>query len=467
MEEKIQVRVRGIYTTALSKLFLKHGLSITQSSSVLAERLKIERTMEPPDVEVFDTKNRQGVVITGEKKPLERVVNIIREELEDVIIRKAKVNLNAIYVGRIIGKRGDRAIADIGCLKLPVKGSCKEEGEIQLLRICEVDPRPQATGEIAIAGKYVVLTSSGHVGVSNKIKDRDIRNVLYRIGNKMKPAGVGIIFRTAAGKADLSLITKEVEEIGEELKKIISLSENVDEPTLIREGDETVIAEFPASAKKQLDEIRGSVTPTIDGHHFYKSLGSDVALLVDFAENLISKHPELRSEIKETLQKMTISDSLKNGSKVRFEHIKLDGKVLFLHGKILQNKDDQEIVVKRSFTEGGYYDGLNVPKEEGDYGITRVRVGEWFFRTEYYSKNGEFKGAFHNINTPIEIYPGKIRYVDLEIDVVQLPDGTLRIIDKNALEEAFIKGYITEKLKQKAEQIAEYIVENVCTNRPK
>ncbi|MBS7288423.1 MAG: ribonuclease E/G, partial [Candidatus Freyarchaeota archaeon] len=425
-EEDIQIRVRGIYSTALSKLFLEHGFSLTQSSAVLAERLRVERTMNPPNVEVYDTKNRQGVIVTGERGPLEKVIDVIKEELEDAVLRKTEVNLNAIYAGRIIRKYGEKAIADIGCLRVLVRGDTKKEGEIQLLRIYDVDPRPQATGEIAIAGKYVVLTSSGHIGVSNKIKSKDVREVLYRIGDKVRPAGMGVIFRTAAGKADLSLVTKEIEEIKEEMKKIIDFSAGLDEPTLVRKGDETVIAEFPASVKKQLDDIREGVMPTINGHHYYKALGSDVARLVDFAEELILRHSELRDEARQILQKIVIDNSFKNGDEIRFEHVKLDGKVILLHGKLLQKRNNQEMIIKRSFMAGGYYDGLNVPKEAGDYGITKVASGEWFFKTEYYSKSGMFKGAFYNVNTPIEIYPNRIRYVDLEIDVIQLPDGNVK-----------------------------------------
>ena len=309
----------------------------------------------------------------------------------------------------------------------------------------------------------MVLTFGGHIGISNKIRNREVRDILYHLGNKMKPAGMGVIFRTAAGKADLSLIAKEIEELEEEMRRILDISADLDEPTLVREGDETVIAEFPASIKRQLDNIRERVAPTINGHHYYKALGSDVAQIVDFAEELISRHPELREEASQLLQKMVIDNAFKN-DEVRFEHVKLNGKVILLHGKLLQKRDHQEMIIKRSFTAGGYYDGLNIPKEAGDYGITQVKVGEWTFKTEYYSKKGELKGTFYNINTPIELYPNRIRYIDLEIDVIQFPNGTVKIIDKNALEEAFIKGYITEKLKRKAERVAELIAEKTVAN---
>ncbi len=464
MGEETQVRVRGIYSTALSKLFLDNGFSITQSSAILAERLKIKRTMNPPDVEVYDTKNKQGVIITGERETLRKVVSIVREELEDVVTRKAEVNLNAIYVGRIIKKYNEKAIADIGCLRVPVNEKAKEEGEVQLLRVCEIDPRPQATGEIVIAGKYVVLTSSGHIGISSKIKNRDVREILYRLGSSMKSTDIGIIFRTAAGNADISLVTKEIKELEEEMRKLLDLSVDLDEPMLVREGDETVIVEFPASTKMQLDSIRERVTPTISGHHYYKALGSDVAQIVDFAEELISRHTELRDEVSQLLQEWIIDNTFKNEDEIRFEHVKLNGKIIFLHGKILQRKDHREIIIRRSFTAGGYYDGLNAPKEAGDYGVTQVKLGEWTFKTEYYSKKGEFKGAFYNINTPIELYPNRIRYIDLEVDVIQFPNGDVKVIDKDALEEAFIKGYITEKLKQKAEQIAEHIAKEAAAS---
>ena len=51
-----------------------------------------------------------------------------------------------------------------------------------------------------------------------------------------------------------------------------------------------------------------------------------------------------------------------------------------------------------------------------------------------------------SLNTPVELYPYGIRYVDLEVDVCILPDGAARITDEDKLWKAVENGLITEKL---------------------
>ncbi len=51
-----------------------------------------------------------------------------------------------------------------------------------------------------------------------------------------------------------------------------------------------------------------------------------------------------------------------------------------------------------------------------------------------------------NLNTPIELYPYGIRYVDLEVDVCVWPDGRVKKLDEEKLGRAVAEGLITEKL---------------------
>ena len=65
------------------------------------------------------------------------------------------------------------------------------------------------------------------------------------------------------------------------------------------------------------------------------------------------------------------------------------------------------------------------------------------------------KGEYWNINTPVEFYPEKIRYVDLHVDVVLKGGGRPEMIDRDQLERLVEKGYIKEELTRKALQVAE------------
>ena len=88
------------------------------------------------------------------------------------------------------------------------------------------------------------------------------------------------------------------------------------------------------------------------------------------------------------------------------------------------------MLVKRSFSQGRY-DGLNLPIEEGDYGITEVREGSWCVKHSYYSKGGRLRGDYCNINTPLELYPDGARY--LEVDVVRKVGEKPVIVDRKDL----------------------------------
>ncbi|MFN3476560.1 MAG: DUF402 domain-containing protein [Candidatus Methylomirabilales bacterium] len=203
-----------------------------------------------------------------------------------------------------------------------------------------------------------------------------------------------------------------------------------------------VAFEFPGASKARLDELRGEVVPTIRGHHQRKAGGSGT--VVELAEMLMRRRldPGVLPKV---------------GQELWIEHVKLDGSVIPLgKGKVIRTDPKaREIALRREIKAGGTYDGLDIEKEAGDYAITTFREGAWSYRTSYYTRDRRLKGEYWNINTPMEIYPEKIRYVDLEIDVVKLPDGAVRIIDEEKLWQAVEKGLITEKLAQRARRIAE------------
>jgi protein associated with RNAse G/E len=149
------------------------------------------------------------------------------------------------------------------------------------------------------------------------------------------------------------------------------------------------------------------------------------------------------------------------GSAVKIEHVKLDGSVLHLGEAKLLDLNQEKCLIKlhRVFMKKGVYDGLETLKEPGDSAITIGKIGEWHLTTQYFSKDGQTKGRYINLNTPIELYPYGIRYVDLELDVCVWPDRSVKLLDEEKLEEAVMKGFITERLSQNIKAKAEAILE--------
>jgi len=207
--------------------------------------------------------------------------------------------------------------------------------------------------------------------------------------------------------------------------------------------------EFPGLSKRKLDEIRSRVVPTLDGHHYYKACGGKIAYMVEMAERLLREgcpYKEVEDLFKETIWR----EYPYEGAKVGIEHVKVNGRIYNLGEAHIVRFDEQNQQIKllRVFSTPGIYDGLKARKEPGDYAVTSMKIDEWSFRTSYFSKNGEYKGTYVNINTPIEIYPVKVRYVDLEADICMWPNGRIQKIDVEKIDEIVRYGYISERLKR-------------------
>ncbi|MBS7645179.1 MAG: DUF402 domain-containing protein [Candidatus Bathyarchaeia archaeon] len=213
--------------------------------------------------------------------------------------------------------------------------------------------------------------------------------------------------------------------------------------------------ELPGASKLLLDDIRNLVKPTLIGHHQLKIVDSR---RVEAAEALLDGSDEARRRISREVKGELVYGRLPPGSEVRFEHVKLDGRILDLRpGRIVQSGAGALKVERRGFKPGGFYDGVRVPRMEGDYALTEVREGAWFIKHSYYGREGELKCEYYNVSTPVELYPDRVRYVDLEVDVVREAGGRLRIIDVEELDLMVSEGYLSGELAAKARRTAEDI----------
>jgi len=220
-------------------------------------------------------------------------------------------------------------------------------------------------------------------------------------------------------------------------------------------GEGSAEVEFPFSAKAALDALRNKVLPTVPGHHHFRIVASDYVNLLE--EKTLSGHPEKRESLGRSMEKSLIWGTFQEGKEIKIEHVKLDGQVIFLSEGVIREKDFDRgrLVLKRSRFKGRTrYDGLGMEKREGDYAISEIQAGLWYYQHTYYRSDGTRIGRYVNINTPVEFYPDRIRYVDLEIDVVQMPDSRAFITDEEDLEERYKGGYVSEELVERAKKTA-------------
>ena len=209
--------------------------------------------------------------------------------------------------------------------------------------------------------------------------------------------------------------------------------------------------EFPGVSKSYLDAIRSTVTPCLKNHHRLKIL---LGKKLNRYEEELTRFPEKKEFLENNLFADLILGPLQKGGAVRLEHVKASGKPIRPREGVLVEIGGGKLVLKRSFSQGRY-DGLNLPIEEGDYGLTEVREGSGYVKHSYFSRQGRLKGEYFSINTPVELYPFGARYVDLEIDVICRPGERPAIVDREELALLVKKGVIGSLLEKKAIDTAE------------
>ncbi len=469
-----RARVRGIYSTALTKLLLDNDFEIVQPSSKLKERFNLEENQRLPDLVIYDRRSRQGVYARGKVEPIDIFCSVLRSRLDDAVIRRWTFTVGGIYKGIVkqVDSTTSTVLVDIGPaigrINIEEVGDLKSKQIVVQAKTGQGSKKPLITTSITIPGKYAVLTSQHLVKVSKRLLDFKERSRLLQLGGKMAPPNWGIIWRRTAANQTAEVLENEVSSLVKEGESVLKKAEQVEAPAVLWEGSHLVNIEFPALSKAELDEIRRAVTPTMKKHHSYKACGGRVSLALEMAEKLLEKGGAYRDA--EELFKQTVEREYPTiGSLIEIEHVKLDGKVFHLGKALIQNLDHNGSTVsvqfRRDFTKKGMYDGLRIPKEPGDYALTEVKIGEWHFKTQYFSKDGQLKGTYVNLNTPVELYPYGICYVDLEVDVCMWPSGRVEKLDEEKLEKATEEGLISKKLvKVVGEKLVE-IIENLHANK--
>ena len=447
-----RVKIRGIYSTALTKLLLDNDFKIVEPSPAIGERFKLSKALEEPDLLINDRLDKQGIRVFGKSESIDALRAFLQESFDDVITRKWTVSINGIYKGIIKGidEETGSVLVDIG----PAVGIIPSHEKVDISKsdlLVQVEGKhvggkhPYLTSQIKILGKFAIVVLSKKVGVSFRIVDNQKRNELYALGRELSNPHWGIIWRSTAVVESRIILRNEVKTLIEEGESVLEKAVTSVAPVLLREGVCFMDVEFPALSKQGLDKLRSSVAPTLSGHHLYKTFSGRIAAELELAEKMLETD-ESKEKVEESFREAIETEHLTVGSIITVQHVKLGGKVFNLGEAVLEEFNDSEIRFRRIFHSAGVYDGLAVPKEPEDYAVTETSIGAWHTKTDYYSKSGQYKGTYININTPVEAYRDSIRYVDLEVDLCILPNGTPQVVDMEKLEQAFLKGFISKRL---------------------
>jgi hypothetical protein len=220
--------------------------------------------------------------------------------------------------------------------------------------------------------------------------------------------------------------------------------------------------EFPGGSKRALDAARAAVWPTLPGHHQLKIVAQAA---VDRAERSLAAGRGAGEALTRELAERYLEHPLRPGRDVVAEHVKPHGRELKLPGRVVSLRQGR-LRLSRGFRQGGTYDTLEAPKRGDDRGEVEQLAGSWVSLRRYLRADGSLIGELYNIQTPTELYPYGVRYLDLEVDVARWPDGRVEVVDRAELEDAVRAGYVSEALAQRAVEVAEGVAASLKRGQP-
>jgi Ribonuclease G/E len=459
----MRVRVRGIYTTALTRLFLDAGHDVVQASGPIRERFDAEFESADHDVAVETTRDRQGVEVTGTQSAVAEATALLAPLAVDTFDWEDPAPNGGVFDARVTETLGGGAVCDLGetdgyLSYGDVDGRVEVGDEIRVQVSASAPPwtdrRHDLTGDVrALAG--LATLEPGAEGVRVDTRDeaaaRELAGMTDLLGGD-PPEGWGIRWHRDAVDADMGALNDALDRaaaIAAELDDVID--EPVDAPREVATPTATTWVWFGREARFELDDHRRAVETTMPGHHRTKAASPKASAGVDLAEALCDSvgDGEFPFDV------VTAQFGPLEGDEVSIGHGKPDGRLITLgSGEVVERDPDGTVELHRQMSGGGTYDALGVGRESGDVAVTKFREGRWWYPTVYRDSEGAVKGTYVNICTPVECFPEQIRYVDLHVDVVKHADGTVERVDDDELAEAVEAGNISEELAEKARSVA-------------
>ena len=454
------VRIRGIYSTALTAILLDEGIYIANPSQVIKLRFPELPDNITPVVTIKDREDKNGIIILGFRELFEKCTKIIAR-MPHIILRKPGIGYYDSVKCKVVGVKSNQYIVEIpgnekGVLITDRKHRIGDYVDAHV--IAPLATPPILREGLAVVGRFARIYEGKDVSFSRFIKNYEKKALLLSASNKARERGLAVRWRSSANTAPLSVILKELDELINEICRLKKMSENFREVIKLHEGENIAEAVFTFFTKLYLDSIRSLRVPTVRFHHYIKRTGSEETQHVDFVEEL---HGCCSLDCIGRLLLKRIYNNLRKTKQTVLLHEKISGEVIKLKGNIKNISSENILTIVRTIKSEGIYDGLGIEKQYGDVIYTYIRPGIPFIVHEYRSASGCLKGYYINVNTPVEVLFSEeeklnayIWYVDLEIDIVRLKNEKARIIDDKTLFDRYMQGFMRKDLYNYAIAIA-------------
>ncbi|MEF8892792.1 DUF402 domain-containing protein [Halodesulfurarchaeum sp.] len=480
-EDGPPVRIRGIYATALTEwLQSADGPRVVDPSPPISDRFEAEFPTGDPAVRIGMTADRLGLSITGEPVATATITDRVTDIDIDTFAWTDPTPQGAIFDGRVDRTDGRGMIVDIAGTEayLPDRNADGDLSEGETIRVQVRDPvppwiesRPHLETAIRVLGGIASLRR----GVEATVADTpagDAGHELARTTDLLSvsiPDRWGVEWNAAATEVDMATLEAALARVVEQATEIENALETdgsaagsaeagtADDATdaLLAQPLETNWVRFGRESRFALDEQRAAVTQTIPGHHRLKAGSEDAGTAVDLVEALGSEIDSFPFGAATESFGPTVDDS------VRIVHSKPTGEEFALGRGTVTDRtvSKQRITVTRELSSSGRYDAIGTRREPGDTATTRFAEGRWWYPTVYRGESGTPKGTYVNIATPVEVFPTEIRYMDLYIDVIKRPDGTVNIVDQDELGAAIDAGHVPEVVADRATGVAQKVAD--------
>ncbi len=461
----MNVRIRGIYTTALTEL-LRDDHEIVSASPPIRERFEAPFGVDVADVTVRTTDDRLGVGVTGESDAVADLRTGLAEVGRDTLAWADPTPPGAVFAGEVTETLGSGAVVDLGSVDgdsvsgfLPYDRA--EEyvhvGDSYRVQIASSEPpwsddRPTLATDLRVPGSLVELRRGDGGSMSETARLADILPVDPIEGWSPRWAN-------SADDASLDAMAAALERANDRADAVMQAvaAADGDSPGRIAAPVSAAWLWFGRESRFELDSIRRRVGTTMAGHHRIKAATNAASAAVDFVEAICGADAAPGSDggTEFPFGVVTRQFGPGSGDPISIRHGKPAGRTITLgRGEVTEYDPDGSITVEREMSGGGTYDALGIERVSGDIATTTFREGRWWYPTVYRSADGERRGTYVNVCTPVEIFPRSVRYVDLHVDVVKGPGGEVRRVDDDELDAAVAAGTVPDPLAARAREVA-------------